>query len=76
MENKKFLVSQVQKLLCWAALVGLAWNPENCFQTLIENLGVKIPFFMAAAGAGSDFAKGVLTGAKDLTNLIQKGGKP
>jgi hypothetical protein len=30
------------------------------FSTLIEGVGFKIPFFMAAGGAGSDFANAVL----------------
>lgn len=73
MSDRQFYVGLCQKVLCWAAMFALAWNPDDMFKTLIENLGVEVPFFMAASGAGSDFARAAL---KEIKNFRDGGGKP
>lgn len=50
----------VHEIICWIGLFMLAWNPNHMFADLIESLGMKVPFFMLASGAGSPFAKRVL----------------
>ena len=49
-----------EEILSWITMFLIAWNPQGIFTGFFEEVGTKAPFFMAASGAGSKWAKKAL----------------